>query len=74
MARMRIPKMVKNGFKSAFCFWDMFQSIEPEWKTETVWKDKTRINTIFYQFRNKHARFLATQINSLFREQILAQN
>jgi hypothetical protein len=27
-----------------------------EWKTGTIWKDKTRINTIFDQYRNKHAR------------------
>jgi hypothetical protein len=27
---MRVPKMVQNGFKSAFCFWVTFQSIAKE--------------------------------------------
>jgi DNA repair photolyase len=33
IARMRVPKMVKNGFKSAFCFWATFQSMNCEWPT-----------------------------------------
>lgn len=31
LARMRVPKMVKNSFKSAFCFWVTFQSMNCEW-------------------------------------------
>jgi|GEM_PF-5666445 hypothetical protein len=53
---MAVPKMVKNGFKSDSQFRITFRGMRPEWKTGAVWKDKTRINTIFDQYRNKHAR------------------
>ena len=53
---MAVPKMVKNGFKSDSQFRITFRGMRLEWKTGAVWKDKTRINTIFDQYRNKHAR------------------
>jgi hypothetical protein len=55
-ARMGVPKMVKNGYKSVLCVrvtcWRLFS----EWKLETSANTKMGIKTIFDQFRNKHTR------------------
>jgi hypothetical protein len=35
-ARMRVPKLVKNGINSSFGVWVGFESMYSEWITETV--------------------------------------
>ena len=36
IARMRVPKMVKNGFNSSFGVLVSFKGMDSEWRTETV--------------------------------------
>ena len=56
LARMRVPKMVKNGFNSVSSPWVIYRSVESKWKSGTSTATKRGINTIFDQFQNSHAR------------------
>jgi glycosyltransferase involved in cell wall biosynthesis len=53
---MRVPKMVKNGFNSVLRVRVILGRFGSEWKSGTSAKTKMGINTIFDQFRNRHAR------------------
>jgi hypothetical protein len=53
---MCVPKMVKNGFKSAFRVRVDYWRSNSEWKSGINLAVKMGINTIFDQFRDKPAR------------------
>jgi hypothetical protein len=53
---MLVPLLVKNGFNSAFRVRVAHWSSNSEWESGTSLAVKMGINTIFDQFRNKHAR------------------
>jgi hypothetical protein len=57
VARMRVPKMVKNGFNSVPSARVMSRGLDTEWKSGTGTKAKGGIKTILGQFRNSHARY-----------------
>jgi hypothetical protein len=56
LARMRVPKLVKNGFNFVPRFRVTLRRLDSEWKSGTSANAKRGIKTILHQFRNKYAR------------------
>jgi len=59
-ARWLVPKMVKNGFNSAFRLqkgWFLQRKYELRPSSKLNLNPKRRIKTILHQFRNTHARY-----------------
>jgi hypothetical protein len=63
-ARMAVPKMVKNGNNSLFTIRNRFCYPFGIHALKTDPNSERRINTIFHQFRNTHARLFATYVAS----------
>jgi len=71
MARMLVPKMVRNGFDYVASVRVISRGLDSEWKSGTSTETKRGIKTILDQFRNKHARSLAGWIK-LYPNQVRA--
>ena len=56
MARMLVPKMVKNGFNSVPRVRVTSRGLDSEWESGTGANAKRGIKTILHHFRNSHAR------------------
>jgi hypothetical protein len=61
IARMRVPKLVKNGFNSVPRVRVTLGRLDSEWKSGTSASTKRRIKTIFNHFRNRHARSVSCE-------------